>query len=82
MSYLITEAWLSSFHMIPIALVYSFSEMNDCFDRPRGAPPGVPVFMLIKTAFMLVTEASMPIAAAFMLIEAAFVLIEVAFTTV
>ena len=31
MSYLITEAWLSSFPMIPIALVYSFSGMNDSF---------------------------------------------------
>ena len=29
--YLITEAWLSSFPMIPISLVYSFSEMNDSF---------------------------------------------------
>ena len=31
MSYLITEAWLSSFPMIPISLVYSFSGMNDSF---------------------------------------------------
>ena len=31
MSYLITEAWLSSFPMIPIALVYNFSGMNDSF---------------------------------------------------
>ena len=38
MSYLITEAWLSSFHMIPIALVYSFSEMNDSFMNGLGVP--------------------------------------------
>ena len=31
MSYLITEAWLSSFPMIPISLVYSFSGMNGSF---------------------------------------------------
>ena len=31
MSYLITEAWLSSFPMIPISLVYSSSGMNDSF---------------------------------------------------
>ena len=30
-SCLITEAWLSSFPMIPISLVYSFSGMNDGF---------------------------------------------------
>ena len=28
---LITEAWLSSFPMTPISLVYSFSGMNDSF---------------------------------------------------
>ena len=31
MSYLIMEGWLSSFPMIPISLVYSFSEMDDSF---------------------------------------------------
>ena len=31
MSSLITEAWLSSFPMIPISLVYSFNGMNDSF---------------------------------------------------
>ena len=31
MSYLITEAWLSSFPMIPISFVYSFNVMNDSF---------------------------------------------------
>ena len=31
MSYLITEAWLSSFPMMPISLVHSFSGMNDSF---------------------------------------------------
>ena len=38
MSYLITEAWLSSFHMIPIALVYSFSGINDSFMNGLGVP--------------------------------------------
>ena len=38
MSYLIMEAWLSSFPMIPISLVYSFSGMNDSFMNGVGVP--------------------------------------------
>ena len=38
MSYLITEVWLSSFSMIPISLVYSFSGMNDSFMNGVGVP--------------------------------------------
>ena len=38
MSYLIMEAWLSSFPMIPISLVYSFSGMNDSFMNGMGVP--------------------------------------------
>ena len=34
--YLIMEAWLSSFPMIPISLVYSFSGMNDSFMNGVG----------------------------------------------
>ena len=38
MSYLIMESWLSSFPMIPISLVYSFSGMNDSFMNGVGVP--------------------------------------------
>ena len=38
MSYIIMEAWLSSFPMIPISLVYSFSGMNDSFMNGVGVP--------------------------------------------
>ena len=43
MSYIIMEAWLSSFPMIPISLVYSFSGMNDSFMNGVGVP-SVPSF--------------------------------------
>ena len=36
MSYIIMEAWLPSFPMIPISLVYSFSEMNTSFMNGVG----------------------------------------------
>ena len=38
MTYLIMEAWLSSFPMITISLVYSFSGMNDSFMNGVGVP--------------------------------------------
>ena len=38
MSYIIMDAWLSSFPMIPILLVYSFSGMNDSFMNVVGVP--------------------------------------------
>ena len=38
MTYLIMEARLSSFPMIPISLVYSFSGMNDSFMNGVGVP--------------------------------------------
>ena len=38
MYYLIMEAWLSSFPMIPISLVYSFSGINDSFMNGVGVP--------------------------------------------
>ena len=37
MSYLIMEAWLSSFPMIPILWVYSFNGMNDSFMNGVGS---------------------------------------------
>ena len=38
MSYIIMEAWLSSFPMIQISLVYSVSGMNESFMNGVGVP--------------------------------------------